>query len=77
MKISILDQLEAGKVKTVRIKSVNSDDALLERDRKQKLFDEERKTEEAKIRQEKIKEKGWKQSQSKGEVLYAAQNLFR
>ncbi len=72
-----LEELETGKVKTVRIKSVNSDDALLERDTERKTFDAEIRKQESETRQEKIKEKGWKQIQSKGEVLYAAQNLFR
>jgi hypothetical protein len=71
-----LEELETGKVKTVRIKSVNSDDALLERDTERKTFDAEINTQRKEANQEKIREKGWKQPKSKGETRHALSKLF-
>ena len=71
-----MEELENGKFSSKRIKSVNSDEAILERGKIQKQLDDERLAQEKAKREEKKRELGLKETPSKGEVFYAANKLF-
>lgn len=72
----LLEEMEKGKYSRKIIKNSNSDEAILERGRRQKELDDERLAQEKARREEKKREMGLKNTSSKGEIFYAANKLF-